>query len=136
MPVDAEGRVTGTECRAGSEGVVVVALDDGAGGVDDGPDAAKMVSDCVVRRHSRSVLQKSCSTVGACFRTFQGIGRGSSADGHGKGQGIGWGEESFRLFAEAVVFSIIAHFLTIILWEVQNLFYSLFSFCNEKSYHF
>lgn len=45
-----------------------------------------MVTDCVVRRHSRSVLQKSCSTVSACFRTFQGIGRGSSADGHGIGQ--------------------------------------------------
>ena len=89
MPVDAEVRVTGAEPRAGSEGVVVVPFDDRAGGVDDGPDAAKMVTDCVVRRHRRSVLQKSCCTVGACFRTLKSIGRVSAADGHGIGQVAG-----------------------------------------------
>ena len=41
--VGGEGRVTGAERRAASEGVVVVALDDGAGGVHDGPDATEMV---------------------------------------------------------------------------------------------
>ena len=87
--VGCEGRVTGTERRAGSEGVVIVALHDGAGSVHDGPDAAKMVSDCVVRRHSRSVLQKSCCTVDTCLGTLQGIGRVSSADGHGIGQVAG-----------------------------------------------
>ena len=45
-----------------------------------------MVPYRVVRRHGSTVLQKSCSAVGACFRTFQSISRVASTDRHGIGQ--------------------------------------------------
>ena len=89
MAVGGEGGIAGAEGRPLAEGVVVVSLLDSTRSVDDSSYASQMVFDRVVRRHSRSVLQKSCSTVDACFRTFKGVGRVPSADGHGIGQVAG-----------------------------------------------
>ena len=65
-----------------------------------------MVPYRIIGRHGSTVLQKSCSTVGACFRTFQGIGRGSSADGHGIGQVAGIDHAAAACVFHAVLRSV------------------------------
>ena len=66
-----------------AEGIVVVLLDNGTGGIDDGPHAAQMVGDVVIRRIGRSALADASAAEGHALEGLRpvrsmGVGEGAA----------------------------------------------------------